>query len=47
MKQAGTSGGGVAQYHIGVVIENVPNYITLYNNTGSTLTWEADYIGYA
>ena len=38
--------GGSNEFHIFAVIENCPNFIKLYNNTGSSKTIELDYIGY-
>jgi len=37
---------GVTYYYCGVVIDKVPNFIKILNNTGSSVTFELDYVGY-
>ena len=36
---------GSSEYHLYTIIEHCPNFIKLYNNTGSSSTIELDYIG--
>ena len=38
---------GSDEYHLYASIENVPNFIKLYNNSGGAKTLELDYIGFS
>ncbi len=38
---------GITQLHLTAKIEMVPNFIKIYNNSGSSLTLELDYIGFS
>jgi len=39
--------GGVAESHFSGKVEMSPNFIKIYNNTGSGITCEFDYVGFS
>lgn len=45
LSQTGIDIGGSTEYHLSAYIENVPNFIKLYNNSGGSKTLEVDYVG--